>query len=352
MRMRTLSTGLALLLGAALAGPGAGRAEAAFAPAPRDPDGRFANLDLPVIGHGSFGVRFPFFLRRLAGSLHTRTGAPARVANDGAFLRENARHSDPTVTWVGHATLLVQMGHATFLTDPIWSDTPSPVSFLGPVRFVAPGLRLEDLPPIDFVLVSHNHYDHLDLPTLKALAERSARTRFFVPLGNAALLREEGIANFEEFDWGDVRTLGGVTVHCLPAQHWSARGLGDERRALWSSWAVTSAERRFYFGGDTGYFSGFAAIGRALGPFDLAAVPIGAYEPSAMMRESHLDPEQAVQAALDVRARRMLGVHFGTFDLSDEPLDEPPARFRAAAAARGHTAEDAWILEIGETRAF
>jgi N-acyl-phosphatidylethanolamine-hydrolysing phospholipase D len=352
MPRRANASAGSLLLAAVLCAPAPAAAQPLFDPAPRGADGLFENTDRPVLSHGGFGVRFPFFLRRLGGAFREAGGVPLRVENDGAFLRENARHSVPTVTWVGHATLLVQMGHRTFLTDPIWSDRPSPVSFVGPERFVAPGVRMEDLPPIDFVLVSHNHYDHLDLPSLVALAARRPETRFFVPLGNGALLREEGIENVHELDWGDTREVGEVTVHCLPAQHWSARGLGDERRALWSSWAVTHAERRFYFGGDTGYFSGFAAIGAALGPFDLAAVPIGAYEPSAMMRESHLNPEQAVRAALDVGARRMLGMHFGTFDLSDEPIDEPPKRFRAEAALRGHPAGDAWILDVGETRPF
>lgn len=320
-------------------------------PAPRGADGGFLNPSGPL-PHGSFGVRFPFFLRRIAGAFRSGEGAPARLANDGAFLRENARHSVPTVTWVGHATLLVQMDHVSFLTDPIWSDTASPVSFVGPQRFVPPGIELDDLPPIDFVVVSHNHYDHLDLGSLTALAERDAQTLFLVPLGNAELLRKSGIANVQALDWGETREHAGVTVHCLPAQHWSRRGLGDGNEALWASWAVTGPERRFYFAGDTGYFDHFARIAEALAPFDLAAVPIGAYLPVEMMRPSHLDPEEAVQAAIDLRAKRALAMHFGTFDLSDEPLDEPPRRFRAAAEATPLGASGAWVLRVGETRPF
>ncbi|MDJ0850017.1 MAG: MBL fold metallo-hydrolase [Myxococcota bacterium] len=324
---------------------------APLGPAHRSADGRFTNPG-GDLSHGSFGVRFPFFLRRIAGAYRDRPGAPERLPNDGAWLRENARHSLPTVTWVGHATLLVQMDHVTFLTDPIWSDRPSPVSFAGPHRFVPPGLALEDLPPIDFVVVSHSHYDHLDLRTLRDLAERDAETLFLVPLGNRELLRSEGIANVEELDWGGTRDVEGVTVHCLPAQHWSQRGMTDKNRTLWASWAVTGPERRFYFAGDTGYFDGFARIAAALGPFDLAAVPIGAYLPVAMMQESHLNPEEALQAALDLEARRALAMHFGTFDLSDEPLDEPPRRFREAGAASRLGEADTWVLEIGETRGF
>ena len=190
----------------------------ALGPAPRTDDGAFENPSGPL-GHGSLGVRLPFFLRRAAGAFRTRPGAPERVANDGAALRAYASHGEATVTWVGHATLLVQMDGVTFLTDPIWSDTASPVSWVGPRRFVPPGLALDDLPPIDFVVISHNHYDHLDLVSLRALAERDPETRFFVPLGNETLLRSEGIARVEAFDWGDAVRHEGVTVFCLPAEH-------------------------------------------------------------------------------------------------------------------------------------
>ena len=184
-------------------------------PAPRDADGRFTNPGGDS-SHGSFGVRFPFFLRRFGGFFRGRPGVPIRIDNDGAFLRENAMHSAPTVTWVGHATLLVQMDHVTFLTDPIWSDKPSPISFLGPRRFVSPGVALEDLPPIDFVVISHNHYDHLDLPTLAALAERDPKTRFLVPLGNARLLRNAGIERVEPDI--DHSCVGGKPPRLLGAQ--------------------------------------------------------------------------------------------------------------------------------------
>lgn len=329
----------------------AASAPGSFASAPRNDRGRFVNPG-GKIGHGSSGVRFKFFMGRIKAALSPRGGLPAWVENDGAFLRENAMHSKPTVTWIGHATLLVQMEHLTFLTDPNWNDIASPVSFAGPPRLVAPGVALEDLPPIDFVLISHNHYDHLDIPTLQALAERSDETRFFVPLANGELLRSHGIANVQELDWGDTAGVGGATIHCLPSQHWSRRGLFDEQKALWSSWAVTGSERRFYFAGDTGYFAGFREIGERLGPFDLAAVPIGAYEPRAMMRESHVNPEEAVTAGIEVKGKRLLGMHFGTFDLADEPLDEPPKRMREAARAQGLAEDRVWILDVGETRVF
>ncbi|MBW2281229.1 MAG: MBL fold metallo-hydrolase [Deltaproteobacteria bacterium] len=320
-------------------------------PAPRGEDGRFENPAGPLVQAGPL-VTLPFFMRRAGGAFRSDRDAPGVVANDGAFLRENARHSRPTVTWIGHATLLVQMGHVSFLTDPTWSSTASPVPFAGPRRFVEPGLALEDLPAIDFVLISHNHYDHLDLGTLRRLAERSSDTVFYVPLENGALLRGAGVENVRELDWGQSVRHGAVQVHCLPSQHWSRRGIFDGQRALWASWAVVADDRRFYFAGDTGYFDGFADIGGELGPFDLAALPIGAYEPVAMMRFSHLDPEEAVRAGVDLRARRQLAIHFGTFDLSDEPLAEPPRRFRGAGRAAGIATEDIWVLRIGETREF
>jgi len=322
-----------------------------FDGAPRGENGRYRNVG-GEIGHGTFGVRFPFMLRRLGTYFRSGEGAPAVVDNNGAFLRENAQHSTPTVTWVGHATLLVQLEHVTFLTDPTWSNRPSPVPLIGPGRYVAPGLKMEDLPPIDFVVISHNHYDHLDLPTLRALAQRDPETRFFVPLGNAELLLRGGIQQVEELDWGDTATHEGVSIYCLPSQHWSKRSLSDDNKALWSSWAVTGSQRRFYFSGDTGYFPGFKAIGKKLGPFDLVAVPIGAYEPRAMMRESHMNPEEALSAALDLQARQALAMHFGTFDLSDEPLDEPPRRFMQAAMQSELGNTGAWVLDIGETREF
>ena len=308
-------------------------------------NGRFRN---PVaLDRGGMGVTLPFLARRLAGFWRDRPGAPPRVANDGAFLRENARHSEPTVTWIGHATVLVQMDHVTFLTDPIWSDKPFPVSFVGPKRFAAPALALEALPPIHFALISHNHYDHLDVPTLRWLSERG--TRFFVSLGDAALLRQCGIGAVEELDWWDRREVAGVAVHCVPAQHWSGRRLTDDCASLWSGFVVTGATRRFYFAGDSGYFAGFREIGARLGPFDLAALPIGAYDPPAMMRAVHLDPEEALQAGLDVGAERMLGIHYGTFDLTDEPLDEAPHRFHAEAARRGIASDRLWTPALGET---
>lgn len=302
------------------------------------------------LSKGGVGTRLPFLLRRFGTYFRDGSDAPLRVVNDGQWLRDNT--SEASITWVGHATFVVQMSGQTYLTDPIWSDVPSPLSVVGPRRFVPPGIRIEDLPPIDFVLISHSHYDHLDLPTLKTLAQRDAETLFIVPEGNGATLSRAGIENLREFNWGEELELERLTIHCLPSQHWSKRSLTDTNRALWASWAVTGPHKRFYHAGDTGYFSGFKNIGAHLGHFDLAALPIGAYAPRDMMQDNHMNPEEAVQAALDLGAKNMVGMHFGTFDLSDEPLDEPPQRFRRAAAQQGLNEESVWVMKVGETRLF
>jgi N-acyl-phosphatidylethanolamine-hydrolysing phospholipase D len=281
-----------------------------------------------------------------------RSGYPETVANDGALLRANAGDGAPNVTWIGHATVLVQMDGATFLTDPIWSERASPVGFAGPKRAQPPGIALDALPAIDFVLISHDHYDHLDVDTLRALALRSPATLFVAPLENAPTLREAGVENLVELDWGGSLEVAGLRVVCLPTQHWSGRSLFDRRVTLWGSFAVLGPQHRFYFAGDTGYFPGFTEIGAAYGPFDLAAMPIGAYAPAEMMHLWHMNPEEALQAARDVRAERVLPIHYGTFDLSDEEPDEPPRRLRAAAAAAEMDPDALYVLKIGETREF
>jgi N-acyl-phosphatidylethanolamine-hydrolysing phospholipase D len=313
---------------------------------PHHTAGGFRNL--ADVEHAGPLVTVPFFARRVWTTLTGRTGMPPVVPNDGMFLRTNAAHSVPTVTWIGHSTLLVQMDGMTFLTDPIWSERASPFGFAGPKRLVPPGIAFDDLPPIDFAVVSHAHYDHTDLPTLARLAARG--TRIFVPLALGRVLRDAGITGVEELDWWDSRTIGRITIHCVPAQHWSARSLTDRDRTLWSGWAVVGPDRRFYFAGDTGSFAGFADIGARLGSFDLAAVPIGAYAPEAMMRPFHMNPEEALRAALDVHATNAIAIHYGTFDLTDEPPDEPPRRFHAAATANNVPDDRVWTPPIGQTR--
>jgi N-acyl-phosphatidylethanolamine-hydrolysing phospholipase D len=285
----------------------------------------------------------PFVWRRIKASLVPRPGAAARVPFDPVALRQN-----PSVTWIGHASLYVRMDGASFLVDPVWSDRASPLRFAGPRRLQAPGVPLQDLPAVDFVLLSHDHYDHTDLPTVKSLAARGVP--FLVPRGMGDLVASVS-GRATELRWWDSVEVGGVRVHCVPAKHFSGRGLTDRNRRLWAGFVVEGRTRRFYHAGDTAYFGGFAEIGARLGPPDLAALPIGAYEPRAFMAPVHQTPEDAIQAALDLGAPQALGMHFGTFDLADEPLDEPPRRFLAEAARRG-LRDRAFVLDVGETRPF
>jgi len=282
-----------------------------------------------------------FLWRRVRASFVPRPGAAPSVPFEPEALAWN-----PSVTWIGHASVYARLDGLSFLVDPIWSQRCSPIPFAGPKRLQPPGVPVASLPALDFVLLSHDHYDHTDLPTLRRLARRGAR--FIVPNGLGELVARAG-GQATELGWWDSAAVGRSRVHCVPARHFSGRGLGDRNRRTWAGFVVEGPTQRFYHAGDTAYFEGFGEIARRLGPPDLAALPIGAYEPRAMMGRVHATPEEAVQAAIDLRAGAALGIHFGTFDLSDEPLDEPPRRFLAEAARVG-LAERAFVLSVGETR--
>ena len=289
-------------------------------------------------------VMAPFLLRRLWLSIVPRTGGAPQVPADPSALA-----SSPGLTWIGHASFLVRMDGATFLTDPMFSRRASPLSFAGPRRLVPPGVPLDALPQVDFALVSHDHYDHLDLPSVRALARRGVR--FVVPLGVGELVRRAG-SEATELDWWEKTDVGPVTVHCVPSRHFSGRSLLDRNRRLWAGFVVEGPTRRFYHAGDTASFDGFSEIGRRLGPIDLAAMPIGAYLPRRMMAPVHVTPEEALQGAVAAGASRIAAMHWGTFDLADEPLDEPPRRFRAEAQRLGLGDDQAWVLKVGETRSW
>jgi N-acyl-phosphatidylethanolamine-hydrolysing phospholipase D len=309
--------------------------------------GGFRNTN-PDFHRPSSWTRWSFMVRRLwTSSTAPRTFNAPRSVNHGAALR--AALINPSITWVGHSTLLVQLNGLNFLTDPNWGARASPVSWAGPRRLSPPGLAFEDLPRIDVVVISHDHYDHLDLGTVKRLAE-THNPLFLVPLGLKAWFSENGMSRVEELDWWQEREYRGVRFVCVPAQHFSQRTLRDGNTRLWASWAVLSRERRLYFGGDTGYFAGFKEAGQRLGPFDVAAIAIGAYLPPEIMKAVHTTPEEAVQAFVDLNARVLLGIHWGTFDLAEEPLDEPPGRMLAEVRRRGISSERGWILKLGETR--
>jgi N-acyl-phosphatidylethanolamine-hydrolysing phospholipase D len=231
------------------------------------------------------------------------------------------------------------------------------VAFAGPKRAQPPGIALGELPPIDVVLISHNHYDHLDRGSVVRLNERSGgRTLFLVPLGLKAFFEGEGIRNVVELDWWDSYRHEGVEFHLVPTQHWSARGLHDRNETLWGGWAVFAPDLRWYFSGDAGYSRHFAETRERLAAhardgavFDLALLAIGAYEPRWFMREQHMNPAEAVQAHRDLGARRSIGIHWGTFQLTDEALDQPPIDLAAARARLGVAESDFFVLPIGGT---
>ncbi|HEY2188411.1 MAG TPA: MBL fold metallo-hydrolase [Caldimonas sp.] len=285
------------------------------------------------------------------------------VAPDLDFLRANAAAGSamvPSVTWIGHATTLVQVGGINILTDPVFSERASPLSFLGPKRQVAPGIAIAELPHIDAVLVSHNHYDHLDEASVRAIAAQAGGPPLFVvPLGIRAWLADLGIAHAVELDWWQSARIGAVEIVFTPAQHWSGRSLTDRMATLWGSYAIFAPDFQVWFAGDTAYSKDFADIHRHFAArqgagrgFDLALIPIGAYEPRWFMRPQHVDPTEAVQIHHDLAAERSIGIHWGTFELTDESLDEPP-RALARAARQAGLADDAFtVLAVGATRTF
>ncbi len=253
------------------------------------------------------------------------------------------------VTFVGHATVLLQLDGLNILTDPIWSDRASPVAFVGPRRIRRPGIRFEDLPPIDVVLISHNHYDHLDVRTLRRLAERD-RPRVVVPLGNAAVLDRAGMFGSVELDWWeDLDLAPGVRVVAVPAQHFSSRALFDEGNGLWAGFVIASRSAgRVFFAGDTGYGPHFKEIAKRIGAPLLALLPIGAFRPRWFMGPVHLAPDQAVEAAKDLGARSSVAIHFGTFALADDGEEEPVKDLREALEK--NPGVEFWAPEFGRGR--
>ncbi len=238
-------------------------------------------------------------------------------------------------TLVNHSTVLLQWGGMNVLTDPIWSERTSPLQWIGPRRRRSPGICWEDLPRIDVVLLSHNHYDHLDLPTLRRLAAGGGPT-FIVPAGVSRLLRSENIGPAHELDWGESfllrgPSLQGSTIHCVPAMHFSGRGIFDRNRTLWCGYAIECGGRLVYFAGDTGFGSHFAQIRERFGPPDLALLPIGAYEPRWFMAPIHMSPEEAIRAHEILGARRSIAIHHGTFRLADEGIDTPREQLETQA---------------------
>jgi len=272
---------------------------------------------------------------------------------DPAYPR--ARAGQIRVTWVGHATALLQVGGVNVLTDPVWSRRASPLPWLGPARLTPPGLPFGDLPPVDAVLLSHDHYDHLDAPTVRRLAAAHPRAVWITPLGYHAWLARRGVRRSLELDWWQEAALdtpgGRLAVTGLPASHWTRRGPRDQRRRLWAAFALAGpGGERAYFGGDSGWMPEFGRVGQRAGPFDVTLLPIGAYAPRWFMRSSHMTPEEAVAAYREMGGRGLfVGIHWGTFRLADEPPLEPPIRARAAWRAAGLPEADLALPAPGGT---
>ncbi len=256
------------------------------------------------------------------------------------------------VTFVNHATLLLQTHGLNILTDPIWSDRVGPFSFVGPKRIVQPGIQYQDLPPIHVLLISHNHYDHIDIETVKRLS-RDHRPRILVPLGDGDWMRRAGVERVEEMDWWQTVALQeGITTTYTPAQHWSARGLFDRCRSLWGSFAITLRGETFYFAGDTGYGPHFKAIAARFPRIRSSFMPIGAYEPRWFMRYQHTDPEEAVLAHRDLQAAHSIGIHFGCFQLTDEAWDAPARELKIALEKHSVRPEDFSVPEPGQVFSY
>jgi L-ascorbate metabolism protein UlaG (beta-lactamase superfamily) len=258
---------------------------------------------------------------------------PSRI-DEPAGVVPRRGNASAVVTFIGHATFLIQTAYGNILTDPMYSDRAGPFNIAGPRRVRRPAIPFEALPPISTILLSHNHYDHCDLRTLRQLA-RMGDPVVVTPLGNGPLARRAGLRKVEELDWWATSTTAGFPVSLTRAHHFCARTPFDRNRALWGGFVFAAGSRRIYFAGDTAYVPFFAEIRERFGPIDLALLPIGAYEPRWFMRSVHMNPEEAVQAHLDLQATASIAMHYGTFQLTTEAIDAPARGLEQACAARG-----------------
>jgi L-ascorbate metabolism protein UlaG (beta-lactamase superfamily) len=274
---------------------------------------------------------------------------PQWIADQNPRPLEPVRPGEVAATYIGHATLLLRFPGLGVLTDPIFSERASPVNWMGPKRVRAPAIALDDLPAIDAVLLSHNHYDHMDLPSLRRIRDRW-NPPIVTGIGNGVYLAAKGLENVIELDWWErTEAVPGIRLDYVPAQHWSRRRLWDTNRMLWGGHVVEAGGARAYFAGDTGYPARFAEIARRLGAPDMALLPIGAYEPRWFMGSQHMNPDEAVRAHLDLGARLSIGMHFGTFPLTDEAIDAPALALEIARKEHGVAEQSFRVPASGET---
>lgn len=267
------------------------------------------------------------------------TSKPPERVNDGIL-----------VTYINHATVLIQCAGVNILTDPVWSRRASPFSFMGPVRYAAPGVLMDDLPPIDIVLISHNHYDHMDIASLRTIVMKWKPT-IVTGLGNAHYLARKGITVAHELDWWERATVSDMKITATPAQHFSARSVSDRNATLWCGFVVESPAGTIYFAGDTGFGLFVHDIAVRFPSVDLALLPIGAYEPAWMMQPVHTNPDEALRMHDILKSKHSLGIHHGTFRLTDEPQDEPRERIEALRADRDFRAlANGGMLQIEQLR--
>lgn len=309
----------------------------------------FRNLPGSPERTASFGEVARFLFRQLT-SVRAPKLLDNHVLRGDEMLAQIAAAGNPSVTWLGHAAFIVRVGGKVVLTDPFLSEVAGPLGF-GPKRFVASPMRADELPEADVMVVSHNHYDHLDAGAISSYRYKET-TQVIVPLGLGSFFTERGYRKVQEQDWWDVWESGGLTITTLPAVHFSGRGLFDRNKTLWASFAIAAGGERVWFSGDTARGEVFSEIGRHCGPFDLALIGIGAYEPRTFMQSVHASPEDAVEIARAVRARKTIGMHWGTIVLTPEDPFEPPVRFRQAAIDQGYGADNAVVLKIGESFPF
>jgi len=250
---------------------------------------------------------------------------PELIAIDSSDQwRELTPSSSDYLVWIGHATYLINKDNLTIITDPVFSKRASPVRFAGPKRLIPPAIPIDKLPPIDVVTVSHNHYDHLDIRSLKAIHETNPEAVFLVPKGDRRRLERRGIENVTEFLWWEEIEIKGSKFTFTPVQHWSARGIADRNKSLWGGWFMNLKTETIYHAGDTGYSKDFIETKKRLGSPSLSLIPVGAYAPRWFMKTNHVNPPEAIQIAIDLESERNFGMHWGTFQLTDEEVLEPP----------------------------